>query len=119
MRVLIIDDNEQLRMGIAEILELKDHEPLVAADGLQGVEIAIQFQPDIIFCDMQMPVLDGYETLREMRNNPKTANIPFIILTGKSLSDELSKIKEAGFDDWLSKPFAYEDLFAIIDSYRP
>ena len=119
MRVLIIDDNEQLRMGIAEILEIKDHEAIVASNGQQGVEIAIHSQPDIIFCDMQMPIMGGYETLLEIRRNPITAKIPFIMLTGNNVSGELRRFKEAGVNDWLSKPFAYEALFAIIDSYRP
>ena len=119
MRVLIIDDNEQLRSGIAEMLEIKGHEALVAANGQLGIEIAIQSLPDIIFCDMQMPVMDGYETLHELRKNPKTANIPFIILTGTALSGEMKKFEEAGVDAWLNKPFSNADLFAIIDSYRP
>lgn len=119
MRVLIIEDDKYLRMGLAELLELRDHEPLTAINGRDGVDIAIQSQPDIIFCDATMPVLDGYETLLEIRNNPQIADIPFVLLTGKAPDTVWKKFKEAGADHWLSKPFAYEDMFGIIDSYRP
>jgi CheY-like chemotaxis protein len=119
MRVLIIEDDEQLRMGLAELLELKDHEPLTAANGRAGVDIAIQNQPDIIFCDATMPVLDGYETLLEIRNTPQIADTPFVLFTGNTPDKVWEKFKDAGANHWLSKPFAYEDMFNIIDSYRP
>lgn len=119
MRVLIIEDDEFLRMGIAEILELQDHEPLQAKNGQEGLETAIQTQPDIIFCDVQMPLMGGYDTLLEIRNHPQVADTPFILLTGTTPDGAWKKFKEAGADDWLTKPFAYEDMLAIIDSYRP
>jgi len=118
MRVLVIDDNKELAVGIAEMLEIKDHEPLVAINGQQGLEIAIQTLPDIIFCDVQMPVMDGYETLCEIRNHPETANTPFILLTGRVLTDSWDKYEAAGANSWLEKPFGYDVLFNIIDSYH-
>jgi len=117
MRVLIIDDNEELVVGIAEILELKDHQPYTATSGQDGVEIAIETQPDIIFCDMQMPVMDGYETLCELRNHPTTAQIPFILLTGTAMAHAWDKFEEAGANNWMEKPFDYDVFFDLIDSY--
>ncbi len=119
MRVLIIDDNEELATGIAEILELEGYEPFTATNGEDGVEIAIRTQPQIIFCDIQMPIMDGYETLCEIRNHPVTANIPFILLSGRTMTDSWAKFEEAGANSWLQKPFAYDVLFNIIDSYHP
>jgi CheY-like chemotaxis protein len=118
MRVLIIDDNEPLRLGIVEVLEIKEYDPLMASNGQEGLEIAIEYQPDIIFCDMKMPMMNGYETLVEIRNNPTTANIPFVLLTGETLADSWDTFVDAGANDWLGKPFSYDDFFAIIDSYE-
>ena len=119
MRVLVIDDNEELAVGIAEILQIKDHEPYTATNGQEGLEIAIANQPDIIFCDMQMPIMDGYETLCEIRRHPATANTPFILLTGRILTNSWEKFEAAGANSWLEKPFAYDIFFNIIDSYHP
>ena len=119
MRVLIVEDDDNLRMDIAEILELENHEAITAANGQEGLEKTIETQPDLIFCDMNMPIMDGHDMLLAVRNNPTIADIPIIILTGNSTPGVWEKLKAAGANDWLSKPFAHTDLLAIIDSYRP
>jgi CheY-like chemotaxis protein len=118
MRILIIEDDDNLRRDIAEILELENHEPLTAANGQEGIDTAIQSQPDLIFCDVMMPIMDGIEVLRTIRNNPQIAQIPVILLTGRNVRDLREKI-DIDINHILTKPFAHRDMIAMIDSFRP
>ncbi|HEY0054333.1 MAG TPA: response regulator, partial [Pedobacter sp.] len=82
--VLLIEDNQDIREGTAEILELADFTVLTAENGKKGVELAQANPPDIILCDIMMPELDGYGVLYLLNKNEATANIPFIFLTAKA-----------------------------------
>lgn len=81
--ILVIEDMDVLREEIAEILQYEGFQVLSAPDGRQGLALANQHLPDLILCDIAMPELDGYDTLRAIRANPATATIPFIFLTAK------------------------------------
>jgi CheY-like chemotaxis protein len=81
--VLLIEDNPDIRENMSEILELSGYKALTAADGKQGVAMAIENKPDIIICDIMMPELDGYGVIHMLQKNPSTQNIPFIFLTDK------------------------------------
>ena len=82
--VLLIEDNEDIRENMAEIMELSGYKVLTAPDGKEGVESAIKHKPNIIICDIMMPVLDGYGVIHMLQKNPETQNIPFIFLTAKA-----------------------------------
>lgn len=115
-KVLIIEDNDDIREGTAEVLELAGYHPITAKHGKVGVEMALLHQPDIILCDIMMPQLDGYGVLYLLGKNTKTAHIPFIFITAKSERADMRKGMEMGADDYLTKPFDDIELFKAIES---
>jgi CRP-like cAMP-binding protein len=115
-KILIIEDNEDIRDSSVEILELADYEVLQADNGKIGVELAQRHLPDIILCDIMMPELDGYGVLYLLSKNPETANIPFIFLTAKAERADMRKGMEMGADDYLTKPFDDIELLNTIES---
>jgi CRP-like cAMP-binding protein/CheY-like chemotaxis protein len=115
-KVLVIEDNNEIRDNIVEILELADYEVIVAENGKQGVEMATMYLPDVILCDIMMPELDGYGVLYLLNKNPETTNIPFIFITSKSERLDLRKGMEMGADDYLTKPFGRLELLNAIET---
>jgi two-component system sensor kinase len=113
-KILIIEDQPDVRENIQASLDLEDYETLTAADGLIGVELAQQFLPDLILCDVMMPRLDGFGVLKELRQLPATGSIPFIFLTAKADRTDLRHGMESGADDYLTKPFTLEELLNAI-----
>lgn len=115
-KILIIEDNEDIRESSIEILELAGYDVLQAENGKIGVEIAQQQLPDMILCDIMMPELDGYGVLYLLSKNQETANIPFIFLTAKAERADMRKGMEMGADDYLTKPFDDMELLNTIES---
>lgn len=115
-KILIIEDNKDVRENTADILELSGYATETAGDGKIGVEKTLQFQPDIIVCDIMMPELDGYGVLETLSKNQKTAGIPFIFLTAKSEKSDFRKGMNLGADDYLTKPFKEYELLDAIDA---
>ena len=114
-KVLIIEDNNDIRENVVEILELAGYQVYAADNGKAGVDLAIKNQPDIILCDIMMPELDGYGVLYMLNKNPDTVAIPFIFLTAKAERIDLRKGMEMGADDYLTKPFDDMDLLNAIE----
>ena len=112
--ILVIEDDDQVRENIAEILELEDFEAITAENGFVGVQLAIEKLPDLIICDVMMPQLDGYGVLKALRQNPATAAIPFIFLTAKAERHDLRQGMNLGADDYLTKPFTPDELRQVI-----
>ncbi len=115
-KILLIEDNEDVRNNTAEILELSNYEVIVAEDGKEGVEKALAHQPDLIICDIMMPVLDGYGVLHAVHKNDSLKNIPFIFLTAKTERADFRKGMELGADDYITKPFTGTELLNAVDS---
>lgn len=115
-KILLIEDNKDMRENTAEILELSQYKVFTAKNGKEGVEIAQKEKPDLIICDIMMPVLDGYGTLHLLSKNIETANIPFIFLTAKSERSDFRKGMEMGADDYLTKPFDDIELLNAVES---
>jgi CheY-like chemotaxis protein len=115
-QALVIEDNDDIREGTAEILDLAGYETFTAKNGRIGVDLAIKHIPDIILCDIMMPELDGYGVLYLLQKNPQTANIPFIFMTAKAERADMRKGMEMGADDYLTKPFDDVELFNAIES---
>jgi DNA-binding response OmpR family regulator len=113
--ILVIDDNADLRDNTAEILTLAGYKTFVAEDGKKGVDMAIKEKPDLVVCDIMMPVLDGYGVLHLLRRNTETAHIPFLFLTAKSERADFRKGMEMGADDYLTKPFDDIELLNAIE----
>ncbi len=115
-RILLIEDNNEIRENTAEILELSNYEVDTAENGKVGIEKAMKQKPDLIICDIMMPVLDGYGVLHLLSKNEELSSIPFIFLTAKSERGDLRKGMEMGADDYITKPFTDIELLNAIDS---
>ena len=113
--ILIIEDNDDIRENVVEILELANFNVYQAVNGKIGVDIANRKKPDLILCDIMMPELDGYGVLYMLNKNPKTAHIPFIFLTARTEKLDLRKGMSMGADDYLTKPFDDMELLNAID----
>jgi CheY-like chemotaxis protein len=114
--VLIIEDNDDIREGTAEILSLTGYQVHTASEGKTGVDMALKIIPDIILCDIMMPELDGYGVLYMLGKHESTAHIPFIFLTAKAERSDMRKAMEMGADDYLTKPFDDMELLNAIES---
>lgn len=114
--ILLIEDNTEVRENTAEILELSGYKVLQAENGKIGSEIAIKQKPDLIICDIMMPVLDGYGVIHILSNNIDTAGIPFIFLTAKGERSDFRKGMELGADDYITKPFDDVELLKAVES---
>lgn len=115
-KILLIEDNDDIRNNTAEILELSNYKVIVAENGKTGVEKAIACNPDLILCDIMMPVLDGYGVMHAIHKNDALKNIPFIFLTAKSERSDFRKGMELGADDYITKPFNGTELLNAVDS---
>jgi CRP-like cAMP-binding protein/FixJ family two-component response regulator len=113
--LLIIDDHEEIRENIAEILTLAGYRTFTAENGKKGVETAIKEKPDLVICDIMMPELDGYGVLHLLKKNPETENIPLIFLTAKTERSDFRKGMEMGADDYITKPFDDIELLNAIE----
>ncbi|QEM11480.1 response regulator [Mucilaginibacter rubeus] len=115
-KILIIEDNTDIRENVVEILGLAGYTVFEADNGKTGVDLAIKNLPDVILCDIMMPELDGYGVLYMLNKNPETATIPFIFLTAKAERIDQRKGMEMGADDYLTKPFDDMELLSAIES---
>lgn len=115
-KILLIEDNTDVRENTAEILTLAKYNVITAKNGKEGVELAQKEKPDLIICDIMMPVLDGHGALHMLSKNEETASIPFIFLTAKAERSDFRKGMEMGADDYLTKPFDDVELMNAIES---
>lgn len=113
-KILIIEDNTELRENTAEILELAGFEVITAPHGKEGVRLANSESPDLIVCDIMMPELDGYGVKQLLGQNERLKNVPFIFLTAKADRTDFRKGMSLGADDYLTKPFDESDLLNSI-----
>lgn len=115
-KILLIEDNEDIRNNTAEILEISNYKVIVAENGKVGVKKALEQKPDLIICDIMMPVLDGYGVLHAVHKNETIKNTPFIFLTAKTERSDFRKGMESGADDYITKPFNGTELLNAVDS---
>jgi DNA-binding response OmpR family regulator len=114
--ILVIEDNEDIRENVAEILTLSDYKVLMAPNGREGIAVAQQQKPDLVICDIMMPGIDGYGVLHVLHKDPQTQNIPFIFLTSKSERSDFRAAMELGADDYITKPFSGNELLNAIQT---
>lgn len=115
-RILVIEDNLEIRENLAEILELDGYEVMTADDGFDGASKAQKMLPDLILCDIMMPNLDGYGVLHILSRNPETLPIPFIFLTAKAEKADVRRGMSLGADDYIVKPFDETDLLTTVEN---
>ena len=115
-KVLLIEDNTDIRENTAEILELANYNVYSAENGKIGVEIALKEKPDLIICDIMMPVLDGYGVLHILHKNEDLQNTPFIFLSAKTEKPDVRKGMSLGADDYITKPFDETELLNAVES---
>jgi two-component system cell cycle response regulator DivK len=115
-RILLVEDNEMNRDMLSRRLERKGFEIVVATDGGQGVEMAKSQTPDLILMDMSLPVLDGWEATRRIKSDAATRAIPVIALTAHAMAGDEEKAREAGCDDYDTKPIDLPRLLGKIES---
>ncbi len=114
--ILLIEDSPDIRETTAELLEIAGYKVITAENGKVGVDLANSSKPDLVICDIMMPILDGYGVLHIFNQNPELQNIPFIFLTAKTERNDLRKGMEMGADDFLTKPFQEIELLNAIES---
>lgn len=115
-KVLVIDDENSIREVIAVTLRRAGYEVFAASNGAEGLELARKQLPDLIICDVRMVLVDGYEVLSAIRNNPSTASIPFIMVTSLASPERMRQGMEMGADDFLPKPFQPNQLLAAVNA---
>lgn len=113
-KILVVEDENFIRENLIELLEIEGFEAVGAENGKRGVEMAQEYQPDLILCDVMMPNLDGYAVLSALRENSVTAKIPFMFLTASADRNNIQKIKEMGMNDYILKPFHVDKFLAAI-----
>jgi two-component system sensor histidine kinase EvgS len=117
--ILIADDDEDNRSVIREFFQDMNIRILEAGDGLKAVTATEEHQPDIILMDISMPVMDGYEAIKRIKENITSKDIPVIAITGYATSQDQKRITDAGFDGYLSKPFPRAELFRELSRFIP
>src|SRR3989475_10132122 len=115
-KILVIEDEPEMRRNIAALLRYRDYQPIEAENGRKGVELARREKPDLILCDVMMPELDGYGVLQALQQDATLRLIPFVFLTAKGDKDDLRSGMNLGADDYLTKPVANADLVQAIEA---
>jgi DNA-binding NarL/FixJ family response regulator len=115
-KILVIEDEPEMRRNITTLLRYHNYETIAAADGRDGLDAARREKPDVILCDVMMPELDGYGVLQELQLDASLARTPFIFLTAKGEKDDLRSGMNLGADDYLTKPVANADLIRAIEA---
>jgi two-component system cell cycle response regulator DivK len=118
-RILVVEDQEDNRRIIRDLLTSAGYELIEAQDGAEGVRLAASERPDLILMDIQLPVLDGHEATRRIKQNPDLRHIPLIVVTSYALSGDEQKATAAGSDGYVAKPFSPRQLLATIRKFLP
>jgi len=118
-RILVVEDQEDNRRIVRDLLTNAGYEMIEAVNGEEGVAMAQTERPDLILMDIQLPGLDGYEATRRIKGNPVLAHIPIIAVTSYALSGDDVKALEAGCDAYVTKPFSPRLLLAKVREYLP
>ena len=118
-RILIVEDNSDMRDFLRRVLARHGYAHLEAADGSEGMEIAQQDHPDLILMDMSLPELDGFEATRRLKANKETQHVPIIAVTAHARPSDEKRALEAGCDAYLSKPYSLREFLDIVQKFLP
>lgn len=112
--VLVIENDIDINDSTCELLGLSGHKSITASDGEEGIDVAINQQPDIILCDIWMPGFDGYQVLNKLKENPLTKEIPFLFFSASTEPSDVKRGMAMGASGYICKPFTEEDLLGTI-----
>lgn len=115
-KILIIEDDDIIRENISDALNLYNYQIYTAINGKDGLQLAIKMSPDLILCDIKIPLLNGYEVLEALKNDENTQLIPFIFISAKSNQEDIQKGMNLGAVDYIIKPFLLLDLIKILET---
>ena len=118
-RILVVEDQEDNRKIIRDMLAATDYEMTEAENGVEALAAVARQRPDLILMDIQLPILDGYEATRRIKADPALNSIPIIAVTSYALSGDEQKARAAGCDDFVAKPYSPRQLLAKIRQYLP
>jgi len=113
-KILVVEDNEQNRILMRQILTYHGYDVLEATDGLTGLEMARAHMPALILLDIQMPVMNGFAVIRELRNNPEFRKIKAIAVTSFAMKGDREKALQAGFDEYVTKPIDTREFPELV-----
>lgn len=118
-RVLVIDDSNTIRRSAEIFLKQGGHEVALAEDGFDALAKLGDFHPDLVFCDILMPRLDGYQTCAIIKRNPQFSGVPVIMLSSKDGLFDKARGRMVGSQDYLTKPFTKDQLLQAVLQHRP
>jgi len=113
-RILVIDEDALMRANLRRLLVLEGQGVQEAEGGLRGVELAFADPPDLVLCDLVMPDLDGYAVMRRLREDPRTAGVPFVAVTGSAAPADVQRGFRSGADGYVTKPFEIDHLLGVV-----
>jgi CheY-like chemotaxis protein len=119
MKVLVVDDNHDAATSLSMLVSLLGHDVRTGFDGVQALDLAGEFHPDLVLLDLGMPRMDGYEACRKLREQPWGAEAVVVAVTGWGRDDDRRKTQLAGFDQHLVKPVAPDAMFNILSKLQP
>lgn len=117
IKIMVVDDSKTVRKSAQEYLSNHDYDVIVAEDGYDALSKIVDAKPSLIFLDIMMPKLDGYQTCALVKHNHDYKEIPIIMLSSKDGVYDKAKAKVVGADDYLTKPFTSTDLIKAIDNF--
>jgi CRP/FNR family transcriptional regulator, cyclic AMP receptor protein len=118
-KILLVEDNVPIRENTIELLELSDYTVIPACNGVEGLDAALAHLPDLILCDIQMPAMNGYNLLKQVRANEKLNNCRFVFFTASSEKKDVDAAMQMGADDYIIKPFTGGRLLEVLETILP
>jgi DNA-binding response OmpR family regulator len=116
-KVLVVEDNKNILLGIRMALEARGYEVKIVQDGVAAMEEAFDYGPDLILLDLVIPKLDGFLVLEGLKKEEKTRGIPVVIISARAAETDIRKARELGADDYVVKPFSPESLASTIGKF--
>ncbi|NLC11247.1 MAG: response regulator [Firmicutes bacterium] len=118
-KVLVVEDEKNIILGVKTCLEVADYQVVVAETGEEALAEVERNRPDIILLDLLLPGISGYQVCSQLKEDPKTKDIPIVVLSAKAEEEDMRRAKEAGADSYLTKPFRPKELWAELERFLP
>jgi DNA-binding response OmpR family regulator len=117
LKILLVEDEKNIILGVKTCLEVANYDVLVVEDGEKAIETAVNEEPDLILLDLMLPKLDGFAVCQELKSREETKNIPIVVLTAKVEEESRKRAMEVGADSYMTKPFRPEELWREIKKF--